>query len=170
MSVAAAAQVPPDRQALTADVGRYDFSSPETETAARADLDSAMKRMGKFQGQTNTGQQLLAALPSYEEVLKLYWHHEAYLRLRCSLNRKDPACEANGKLGSEINAETAFLMPEVLAIPNEQLQAFQAAETRLKSYQFALEDIRRDAPHVLPNAERSFLDRLHPEIADWQYD
>jgi oligoendopeptidase F len=170
MSVAAAAQVPPEGQALTADLGRYYFSSPEAETAARADLDSAMKRLGKFQGQMNTGQQLLAALQSYEEVLKLYRHHEAYLRLRCSLNRKDPACEANGELGSEINAETAFLMPEILAIPKEQLQAFQAAQPGLKSYQFAIEDIRRDAPHVLPNAEQSFLDRLHPEIADWQYD
>jgi oligoendopeptidase F len=90
--------------------------------------------------------------------------------LRCSLNRKDPACEANSKLGSEINAATAFLIPGILAIPKEQLQAFQAAEPGLKSYQFALDNIRRDAPHVLPNAEQAFLDRLQPEIADWQYD
>ena len=109
-------------------------------------------------------------LDRYEEVLKLYRHHEAHLRLQCSLNRKDPACEANGKFGSEINAETAFLVPEILAIPKERLEAFQAAEPGLKSYQFALDNIRRDAPHVSPNAEQAFLDRLHREIADWQYD
>jgi oligoendopeptidase F len=163
------AQTPP-AQPLSVDLGRYYFSSLETETAARADLDSALKRLAKFQGQINTGPQLFDALQSYEEVLKLYRHHDAYLRLRCSQNRKDPACEANGKLGSEVNAETAFLIPEILAIPKEQLQAFQGAKPGLKSYQFALEDIRRDAPHVLPKAEQAFLDRLHPEIADWQYD
>ncbi|HEY6387261.1 MAG TPA: hypothetical protein VIX91_16420, partial [Candidatus Acidoferrum sp.] len=170
-TVAADAQTPPaPAPPLSADLGRYYYKSPEAETAARGDLDSALKRLSKFQGQINTGQSLLAALQSYEEVLKLYRHHEAYLRLRCSLNRKDTACEANGKLGSEINAETAFLTPEILAIPEEQLQAFQAAEPGLKSYQFALDNIRRDAPHVLPDAEQAFLDRLHPEIADWQYD
>lgn len=168
-AVVAAAQTPPSAP-LSVDLGRYYFKSPEAEIAARGDLDFALKRLGKFQGQINTGQRLLAALQSYEEVLKLYRHHEAYLRLQCSLNRKDPACEANGKLGSEINAETAFLMPEILAIPKERLQAFQAAEPGLKSYQFALDNIRRDATHVLPNAEQALLDWLHPEIADWQYD
>src|ERR1700756_1937184 len=163
------AQTPPARP-LSADLGRYYFSSLEAEIAARADLNSALKRLGKFQGQINTGQRLLDALQSYEEVLKLYRHHDAYLRLRCSKNRKDPACEADGKLGSDVNAETAFLIPEILVISKEQLQAFQAAEPGLKTYQFALEDIRRDAPHVLPNAEQAFLDRLHPEIADWQYE
>jgi len=163
------AQTPP-LQPLSVDLARYYFSSLEAETTARADLNSALERLTKFQGQIHTGQQLLGALQSYEEVLKLYRHHEAYLRLRCSQNRKDPACQANGKLGSEVNAETAFLVPEILAIPEKQLQAFRAAEPGLKSYQFALEDIRRDTRHVLPKTEQAFLDRLNPEIADWQYD
>jgi oligoendopeptidase F len=167
-AVVANAQSPP-APPLSADLGRYYFKSPEAETTARVELDSAMERLGKFQGQLNSGQRLHAALRSYEEVLKLYRHHKAYLRLQCSLNRKDPGCDA-GKLESVVNAETAFLIPEILAIPKEQLQAFQAAEPGLKTYQFALDNIRRDAPHVLPNAEQAFLDRLHPEIADWQYD
>lgn len=168
--VAAVDAQTPLLQPLSVDLTRYYFSSLEAETTARADLTSALKRLAKFQGQINTGQQLLGALQSYEEVLKLYRHHEAYLRLRCSQKRQDPACDANGKLGSEVNAETAFLVPWILTIPKEQLQAFQATEPGLKSYQFALEDIRRDTPHVLPKAEQTFLDRLHPEIADWQYD
>jgi oligoendopeptidase F len=156
--------------ALSVDLGRYYYSSPEAETAARAELDSALKRLGQFQEQINNGQQLLQALRSYEEALELYRHHDAYLRLRCSLNRKDPACEANGKLGAEVNARTAFLIPEILAIPEAQLKVFQNGEPGLKVYQFALQDIRRDASPVLPSTEQALLDRLHPEIADWQYD
>lgn len=156
--------------ALSVDLGRHYYSSLDTETAARTELDAALKRLGQFQEQINTGQQLLQALQSYEEALKLYRHHDAYLRLRCSLNRKDLACEANGKLGAEVNARTAFLIPEILAIPEAQLQVFLNGEQGLKAYQFALQDIRRDASHVLPSTEQAFLDRLHPEIADWQYD
>ncbi len=156
-------------QQLSVDLERYYFHSPETEIAARADLDAALRRFGKFQAKLNTGPRLLDALHSYEEVLKLYRHHEAYLRLRCSISLKDPACEANGKLGSEVNAQTAFFVPEILKIPTEQLQAFETREPSLKEYEFALEDIRRDAPHTLSGVEQASLDRLNPEIADWQY-
>lgn len=155
---------------LCADLARYYFASPEAEIAARSDLDSALKRLGDLRGQINTGQRLLSALESYEAVLKLYRRHETYLRLRCSQNRKDPACDANTKLESEVNEKTAFLSSEILAIPEAQLRGFQSTEPSLKPYQFALEDIRRDSPHTLSGTEQAFLDRLQPEIADWQYD
>jgi oligoendopeptidase F len=167
-AAAADAQTAPAQQ-LSVDLGRYYFQSPEAEVAARADLEAALKRLGKFEAQIDTGPRLLDALRSYEEVLKLYRHHDAYLRLRCSINLKDPACEVNGKLSSEVNAQTAFLVPEILKIHQEQLQALEAREPGLKEYQFALEDIRRDAPHTLSGAEQGSLDRLNPEIADWQY-
>jgi oligoendopeptidase F len=155
---------------LSADLARYYFGSPGAEITARRDLDSALKLLGNFRGQINTGQRLLGALQSYEDVLKLYRYHETYLRLRCSQNRKDPACAANSKLGSEVHEATAFLSPEILAIPEAKLQGFKSAEPGLKPYLFALEDIRRDSPHTLPGTEQAFLDRLQPEIADWQYD
>jgi len=164
----AAQTVPP--AVFSADLARYYFASPEAEIAARADLDAALKHISTFHGQINTGQRLLNVLQSYEDVQKIYRSHETYLRLRCSQNRKDPACAANSKLESEVNAATAFLSPEILAIPESQLQAFKAAEPGLKPYLFALDDIRRDSPHTLPGTEQAFLDRLQPEIADWQYD
>jgi oligoendopeptidase F len=164
----AAQTVPPT--VFSADLARYYFTSPEAEIAARTDLDATLKHISTFHGQINTGQRLLNVLQSYEDVQKIYRRHETYLRLRCSQNRKDPACDANAKLGSEVNAATAFLSPEILAIPEAQLQGFQSAEPGLKPYQFALEDIRRDSPHTLPGTEQAFLDRLLPEIADWQYD
>jgi oligoendopeptidase F len=118
----------------------------------------------------NTGAALLDALQAYEDVLRIYRLHDGYLRLRCAQNRKDVACEANEKLGSEVSARTSFLNPEILAIPNVRLQAFMAASPRLKTYEFALKDIRHEAQHVLPAAEQRLLDEFHSEIADWQYD
>lgn len=86
------------------------------------------------------------------------------------MNRKDPACDANEKLESEVTAQTAFLTPEILAIPSEQLRAFFTGEPRLTTYRFAIEDIRRNAPHTLPEDQQALLDGLQPEIGDWQYD
>lgn len=157
-------------QALHADLGRYYFASPEAEVAARAGLDAALKALEKFKGQINSGANLLHALQAYEEALKLSRRHAGYLHLRCSQNRKDPACDANDKLESEVDARTAFLIPEIMAIPHERLVAFYAAEPGLKRYQFAIEDNRRDVPHLLPAEQQELLDRLRPEIADWQYD
>jgi len=138
--------------------------------AARADLESALKHLEKFRGQIASGPDLLNALQAYEEVLKVFRQHEGYLHLRCSMNRKDAACATNEKLDSELSARTAFLNPEILAFPGERLQAFVAAEPGLKAYQFALEDIRRDAPHVLPDPGEALLGRFAPEISGWQYD
>lgn len=170
MTAALAAQAPQAGQPLSADLGRYYFASPAAELAARADLNSALDHLQKFQGQINTAAHLLQALQSYEAVLKLYRRHDGYLRLRCSLNRKDVACDENEKLGSEVSGKTSFLNPEILAISNERLQAFMAASPPLKLYEFAIADIRREAEHVLPGSEEGLLDRFHPEIAGWQYD
>jgi oligoendopeptidase F len=165
-----AAETPPSGQALSADLGRYYFASPEAEVAARADLDSALERLETFKGHINTGPQLLHALQSYETVLKLYRHHEGYLHLRCSQNRRDAACDENEKLGSEVSRRTSFLNPEVLVIPERRLQAFMASLPPLEIYRFAITDIRREAGHVLAAPEQGLLDRFHPETAGWQYE
>ena len=155
---------------LSADLGRYYFASPAAEVAARADLDAALKRLGAFKGQLNSGSNLLKVLQAQEDVLKIYRKHAGYLHFRCSLNPKDPACESEGQLESQVDAATAFLSPEILAIPEDRLQAFYAAEAGLKPYKFAIEDIRREAARVLPGPEEALLDGFRPEIADWQYD
>ena len=156
--------------ALSADLGRYYFASPAAETAARADLNAALDHLEKLKGQVNTGARLLLVLQSYEDVLVIYRRHDGYLRLRCSQNRKDAACGENEKLGSEVSLRTSFLNPEILAIPEGRLQAFMADSPSLKRYKFAIEDIRREAEHVLPGPEEGLLDRFHPEIVGWQYD
>jgi oligoendopeptidase F len=43
-------------------------------------------------------------------------------------------------------------------------------EPALAEYRFALSDIHRDAPHLLPDAQQTLLDRFQPQIADWQND
>lgn len=164
------AQMPASSAALSADLSRYYFKTPGEEVSARAELNAALERMDRFKGQVNSASQLVGVLRQYDDVQRLFGKHDAYLHLRCSLNRKDTACDAERTLASDVSARTAFLDPEILAIPEDRLRGFLKQEPRLAEYSFALSDIRRDAPHLLPGPEQEVLDEFRPQIADWQYD
>ncbi len=155
---------------LSVDLPRYYFKSPQEEIAARTDLNEALDRLERFKGQLNSSSQLLAFLEQNDAVQKLFAKHDDYLYLRCSLNRKDSACDEEDKLDSGFNAKTAFVDPAILGISGDRLRSFLGQEPKLKQYSFELSDVRRNLPHLLPEAQQRFLDELHPEIADWQYD
>ncbi len=156
--------------ALSADLARYYFKTPADEVAARAELNAALDALSRFKGQLNSAYQLLGVLRQYDTVQKRFAKHEGYLHLRCSLDRKDAACDADQALESDVDTKTAFLDPEILAIPEGRLDAYLKEEPVLAEYRFALSDIRRDRPHLLPEAEQSLLDQFQPQIGDWQYD
>ena len=169
-SASVAAPKPPTSTALSADLSRYYFKTPAEEVAARAELNAALDQMDRFKGQLNSAPQLLGVFRSYDAVEKLYAKHEAYLHLRCSLDRKDSACQARHELISDVDAKTAFLDPELLAISDDRLRAFLNQEPALEEYRFALSAMRRDAPHLLPGPEQAVLDQFQPQIVDWQND
>lgn len=164
------AQSPASSTILSADLSRYYFKTPADEVAARAELNATIAEMSRFKGQLNSAHLLLGALRQYDTVQKLFAKHENYLHLRCSLNRKDSACDDEQALESEADAKTAFLDPQILAIPEDRLRAFLNEEPALAEYRFALSGIRRDGPHLLPEAEQTLLDQFQPQIGDWQYD
>jgi len=164
----ASAQTPP---ALSADLPRYYFKTPADEVAARADLNAAVAELARSRGQLNSAQQLFSALQKNDSVQTLFAKHERYLHLRCAQNRKDnAACDADKTLESDVDAKTAFLNPEILAIPEDRLSGFFNEKPALAAYRFALAEIRRDRPHLLPETEQALLDQFQPQIGDWQYD
>src|ERR1700691_6571089 len=97
-AASAAAQTPTTPVALSADLSRYYFKTPAEEIEARAELNAAIEQMSRFKGQLNSGSQLLGMLRQSDIVQKLFEKHEAYLHLRCALNRKDAACDADKAL------------------------------------------------------------------------
>jgi len=155
---------------LSVDLSRYYFKTPQEEVAARAELNAALDRMIGLKGQLDSAPQLLALLQQNDIVQKLFAKHDDYLYLRCSLNRKDSACDEKSKFESDFNSKTAFFIPDILSLPEDRLSAWLVAEPELKQYRFAISEIRRDAPHLLPEAQQALLDEFQPEIADWESD
>jgi len=160
----------PVSPALSADLSRYYFKTAADEVAVRAQLNAALEQLGRFKGRVNSARQLLSAFRQYDAVQILFAKHERYLHLRCALDRKDAACDADKALESDVDAKTAFLAPELLAIPDDRLKQFLNEEPALAEYRFALSEIRRDAPHLLPGPEQELLDQFQPQIGEWQYD
>jgi oligoendopeptidase F len=163
-----AAQNPNASTALSVDFSRYFFKSPEEEIEARTELDSALDRIAQFNGHLDSASQLLNLWQQHDALERLLAKHEDYLHLRCSLNRKDAACDAEHKLEAEIESRAAIFDAEIRAIPDDHLQKFLQQEPRLAQYRFALQEIR-DISHDLPEAQQVLLDKLLPEIGDWQY-
>ena len=160
----------PAQQALTADLARYYFSSPEAEVAALGDLQLALKTLTSYAGHLDNGPNLFLALRAYEKVQTLYRRHDGYLHLRCARNREDVACSDEPQLRSTTNAQSAFLAPEILALGRPRLEALLTSEPRLSPYRYAFDVMLRDSDHTLPKDLQECLDRLQPEIGDWQYD
>ena len=56
-----------------------------------------------------------------------------------------------------LNAATSFETPELMAMSDEQLEAFYAAEPKLERYRRYLTDLRRRKEHILSPAEEKLL-------------
>ena len=155
---------------LSADLARYYFASPAAEQASREQLESLLANLAKLKGQLHQGPaQLLAALRDRDEIEKLQGRHDAYLHMRCALDKTDSTCGDEDRLDAEVASRTAFLNAEIVGIPADRLASFYQAEPKLATYRFAVEQIRRDGPHELPLPQQELLGRFDPEIAGWQY-
>ena len=61
---------------------------------------------------------------------------------------------------TQFQAATAFMRPEILAIGQEKIDRYLAAEPKLVQYRMFFDDILRAAPHTLTSAGRKSL-RAH---------
>ncbi len=88
---------------------------------------------------------------------KLY----VYARMRRDENNADPHYQALfdriESLSVQIAGMTAFIVPEILAVPEASLEAFLASDTELQVYKHFLEEILRQKAHILSASEERLL-------------
>lgn len=61
---------------------------------------------------------------------------------------------------NQFQSALSFMRPEILAIGREKIDAYLAAEPRLRQYQMYFDDILRAAPHTLSPAEEKVFTRM----------
>ena len=119
----------------------------------------------KFEGTLSKGASFL--LEAYEEKSKLWQLTErVYVYARMKRDEDNTISEYQEMsdrcrgLMAKVAAALSFFVPEILAIPEEQLKGFIKSEKGLEIYKFAIEDLIREKKHVLSPKEEQLLATL----------
>ena len=128
-----------------------------TDDAWRAELSRVrglLPALATYQGRLGeSAATLLAFLRLGDELSRALDALGNYARRKNDEDTRVPAYQEMSaqymNLAVEVNRTSAFETPEILAIPDETLDAFYAAEPGLEHYRLALTRIRRERPHIL---------------------
>lgn len=140
------------------------YTSEELWEQDYAKLKNSLPQLAAYKGQlAHSAQNLLKCLKARDEAGitagKLY----AYARMRRDENSANAKYQAlTGKteaLLAEVGAATAFIEPEIIAMPEEKLNEFRQQEKGLAEYSFYFDNLMRQKKHVLSPAEEEILSR-----------
>lgn len=113
---------------------------------------------------SSSPQNLLKCLKSRDELGIVSGQVYAYARMHRDENSADTKYQAmTGRveaLLSEVGAATAYIEPEITAMPEEKIRQFQQAEQGLTEYAFYFENLLRQKKHVLSPLEEEMLSRV----------
>lgn len=129
------------------------YATPEAWEQAFVWVNDELPKLAAYQGTLGTSAQTLYdALQldnSVSEVLgKLY----VYASMRSDEDTSNgPNLARQSRvmaLAAKAGAATAFMTPEILEIPQERIEEFLRADTRLELYRHILDELLRRKPHV----------------------
>ncbi|MGE5334529.1 MAG: oligoendopeptidase F [Nitrososphaerota archaeon] len=130
------------------------YPSNEAWEADFARVSAMQLGLGEMQGHLgDSAQNLLEAFVRRDaagDILGRLFVY-AYMRLHqdSTNNTYQAMADRVTTLANDINTATAYQTPEILAIPQERLDAFLQEEPRLQAYRHALDEITRERPHIL---------------------
>ena len=138
------------------------FSDNDQWEKEFAHTEKLLGEGGKFEGHLADGPDTLIACFEWMDDLSLRIEEVySYARMRRDEdNRKanyQALTERAGALAVKVSSAAAFVVPELLAMPEEKLQEFRATSPKMKHYSQALEDILRKKEHILSSIEEKLL-------------
>lgn len=118
-----------------------------------AKVEAMLPKLEAFESKVaESGENLFGALKQRDEIYLLFYQVAVYAHMKRDEDNSNPASQALMEkvtsLGARIGAAAAFMTPEILALPEESLNAFLAETKGLDLYKFELEDTYRQKAHV----------------------
>lgn len=138
------------------------YPSPEAFEAARRQLTGRLDELEGGRGRLGvSGAELAAVLErmfSFAKELGRVWSY-ASMRSDEDTRQAGPlaARQEVQQLAVEFASRTAWIAPEILALPKGRIARMLKAEPRLAPYRFYLENLERQRPHTLSPAEEKLL-------------
>jgi len=136
-----------------------------SESAWRAEKDKIEKELPKlreFQGTLGASAKTLADALEYmsrldKELTRLYVYASMLSDQDTRLSGPQGMQQEMQQVFAKFGAEAAFVEPELLKVGKAAVDGFIAADPRLKTFAFYLNDIFRRAAHTLSDAEEKLL-------------
>jgi oligoendopeptidase F len=129
------------------------YASDDTWEQDVAKLEQMLPELATLQGTLANGPQaLLKVLQTRDRVYMLLEQSYVYAMRRRDSDSTDAQAQAlaerAGTLIARISAAAAFVEPEILALPDERIAEWLAAEPALRVYTYSLEELARQRAHV----------------------
>ena len=139
-----------------------------TDEAWQTDFDRLKplsQKIASYQGQLDqSAAKLLECLSLRDELGLTSSKVFAYARMRRDENTANSHYQAltsrTESLLAEVGAATAFIEPDILAMPVDKLASFRQEVPKLAPYAFYFEDLLRQKKHVLSPAEEALLSKM----------
>ena len=136
--------------------------------SAEADLNASVKaaeEYGKYRGRLSESASVLAdALTESDRLEQKLERAFVYARMKLDEDNRIPQQqELYSKAASaisQVSSLTSFVVPELIRIPEDQLNGFISEEPRLQPYRHLLESAMRQRDHVLSPEEENILAQL----------
>ncbi|MCM3131695.1 oligoendopeptidase F [Paenibacillus polysaccharolyticus] len=124
------------------------------------EVSSMMKKASEFQGKLNQPDVLKASFEFEDEIGLKLERLFVYARMHQDEDTANPTYQSLSqkaqKLGVRVGEALSFVTPEILSLPDPELDALIKNE-KLSAYTFTLEEMKREKAHVLSQAEEALL-------------
>lgn len=148
---------------LTWDLTLLFKTDDEMKTALAATAEKA-QALAKLKGQLTTAANLLKVLQGLKEIDEELEAEYVYAFLRRDSDTTDATATAlygqAAQVATQIETDLAFIDPEIIALSDEQIADFRAAEPALAEFDFQVDRLRQQKAHVLSGTEEALLSRL----------
>ncbi|MCT4781900.1 MULTISPECIES: oligoendopeptidase F [Exiguobacterium] len=126
--------------------------------ALKGNVPNLMAYRGKLGEDADT---LFAALSLRDELSRQLHKLYTYAHMRYDEDTANSHYQAlndrAGSLASQVSAQLAFMTPELLAIEESRIESFMTQHEGLTVYRHAFDELSKERPHVLTEAEEALL-------------
>ncbi|WHX51440.1 oligoendopeptidase F [Paenibacillus woosongensis] len=136
------------------------FPSQKDWDAAFEELKQLKNKAAEFEGKLSTPDSVKAVFALEDDLSLRIERLYVYAHLSHDQDTTNPTYQAlvqkAKKLSVEVSEALSFITPEILALPEEQLDSY-ISDPQLADYKFTLQEIKREKAHVLSKTEEALL-------------
>ncbi len=126
-----------------------------------------LKRFEDFKGKLGSSSETLVNCFQFQEDIqkkysRVYFYGYSAMHLDLNDGHFQSMYQRIQTLGSELEAASSFITPEILTIPEKKMDSFIAKNGNLKEYKHLLKNIYRTKAHTLSQNEEKLLAMLSP--------